>query len=185
VIPDDGLTLHHHGYTENLAHAVLLGIDRPDDAAGQIFNCGDEEVLTIRQVVELCAAALGHELELVSIPHDLATPARPLLAQPTNTHRVLDITNLRTRLGYRDLVPARQAVGLTAKWLAANPLPPGAPEEHVLTDPFDYPAEDTLIDAWQAALAAMPTIAFDREPGVGLAYSGPGGRGRSRPTFEE
>ena len=24
IIPDDGLTLHHHGYTVNLAHAVLL-----------------------------------------------------------------------------------------------------------------------------------------------------------------
>ena len=29
VIPDDGLTLHHHGYTRNLAHAVLLGVSRP------------------------------------------------------------------------------------------------------------------------------------------------------------
>ena len=27
VVADDGLTLHHHGYTENLAHALLLAID--------------------------------------------------------------------------------------------------------------------------------------------------------------
>ncbi len=185
VVADDGLTLHHHGYTENLAHAVLCGIDRPDDAAGHVFNCGDEEVLSTRQVVELVAAALGHELEIVSMPHELATPARPLLAQPATTHRVLDTSLLRQRLGYRDVVPARQAVALTARWLAEHPIAPGAPEEHVLTDPFDYEAEDRLIDAWRAALAAMPAVAFAREPGVGLAYSGPGGRPRTQPTFVE
>lgn len=184
VIPDDGLTLHHHGYTENLAHAVLLGIDRPDDAAGHIFNCADEEALTIRQWIEICATALGHDLELVSMPSDLAAPARPLLAQPATTHRVLDISLLRSRLGYRDVVPAREAVARTACWLSQHPLAPGAPEEHVLTDPFDYAAEDALMDAWATALAAFPSIEFAKAPGVGLAYSGPGGRPRSRPTFE-
>ncbi len=185
VIPDDGLTLHHHGYTENLAHAVLLGIDQPDAAAGRVFNCADEEVLTIRQWVELCATALGHGLELVSMPHEVATPAWPLLAQPSTTHRVLDISMLRAQLGYRDVVPAREAVGITARWLAEHPLAPGAMEETVLTDPFDYAAEDRLIDAWHGALAAMPVVEFASTPGVGLAYSGPGGRPRSRPTFEE
>ena len=34
VVADDGLTLHHHGYTENLAHALLLAIEQPDAAAG-------------------------------------------------------------------------------------------------------------------------------------------------------
>src|SRR5690606_13506643 len=61
IVPDDGLTLHHHGFTMNLAHAVLLGVDHPDAAAGKVFNAADEEVLTIRQVVELIASALGHE----------------------------------------------------------------------------------------------------------------------------
>jgi nucleoside-diphosphate-sugar epimerase len=185
VVPDDGLTLHHHGYTENLAHAVLCGIDRYDAAAGHVFNCADDEVLSIRQVVEICASALDHEFEIVSMPHEIATPARPLLAQPATTHRVLDTSLLRTRLGYRDVVPAREAVARTARWLAANPIAPGAPEEFVLTDPFDYEAEDRLIDAWQAALATMPTVAFATEPGVGLAYSGPGGRPRTQPTFVE
>src|SRR5437016_4251387 len=57
IVADDGLTLHHHGFTENLAHALLLAIDRPDAAAGKVFNAGDEEVLTTRQVIELVAAA--------------------------------------------------------------------------------------------------------------------------------
>ncbi len=186
IIPDDGLTLHHHGYTENLAHAVLCGIDRPDDAAGLVFNCGDDEVLSIRQVVEIVCAALDHEMELISMPFDLATPARPLVAQPAPTHRVLDTSLLRQRLGYRDLVSAREAVARTARWLAANPIAAGATEEIVLTDPFDYAAEDALMDAWIRAVASIPQPQFaGREPGVGLAYSGPGGRARTQATFEE
>ena len=55
VVADDGLTLHHHGYTENLAHALLLAVEHPDAAAGKIFNVGDEEVLSVRQVVEIVA----------------------------------------------------------------------------------------------------------------------------------
>jgi nucleoside-diphosphate-sugar epimerase len=176
IVPDDGLTLHHHGYTVNLAHAVLLGIDQPDVAAGQVFNAADEEVLSIRQVVELTARALDHSFEIVSMPYDLATPARPLLAQPLPTHRVLDLTKIRTVLGYRDLVPAREAIAHTARWLAAHPPELGAQEEMVLTDPFDYPAEDELIDGWLAARASMPVVPFDPEPHYGLAYSGPGAK---------
>jgi hypothetical protein len=117
------------------------------------------------------------------MPYDLALPARPLLAQPLPTHRVLDLTRLRTDLGYHDLVPAREALARTARWLAANPVS-GGTEEMVLTDPFDYEAEDRLVDAWLAARAAVPVVTFDPEPGYGLAYSGPGGRPRSNPEFE-
>ena len=184
IVAGDGLTLHHHGYTENLAHAVLSGIDRPDDAAGYAFNCGDDEVLTIRQVIEIIATELSVDLDIVSMPFELAIPARPLLAQPSPTHRVLDTSLLKTRLGYRDVVPAREAVARTARWLVENPIAPGAPEEFVLTDPFDYPAEDQLIAMWQTALSSMSPVAFDVPPGVGLAYSGPGGRPRSQSTFE-
>jgi hypothetical protein len=184
VVPDDGLTLHHHGYTVNLAHAMLLAVDQPSAAAGRVLNAGDDEVLTIRQVVELGAGALGAELELVSMPYDLAVPARPLLTQPLPTHRVLDTSLLRSALGYRDVVPAREAVAHTALWLAEHRPEPGGTEETVLTDPFDYEAEDALMDAWLAARRGLPPVEFDPAPGYGLAYSGPGGRPRSKETFE-
>lgn len=183
VIPDEGLTLHHHGYTENCAAALLTALDRPERARGTIFNVADEEVLTIRQVIELCAAELGAELDLVSMPYDLAVPAWPLLAQPSPTHRVLDLTRLHAQLGHRDVVPAREAIRLTARWLAENKPAPGGPEEHVLTDPFDYPNEDRLIESWLAARAAVVVPDFDPRPGVGLAYSGPQGRPRMHKEF--
>ncbi len=184
VLPEDGLTLHHHGYAENLAHAVLLAVDQPEVAAGQIYHCADEEVLTLRQVVEIVAGALDHEFEIVSMPWWLATPARPLLAQPLPTHRVFDLGKIRRELGYRDVVPAREALARTAHWLALHPPAPSGQEETVLQDPFDYAAEDRLVGAWKQALASLPEIEWKRAPGYTLSYSGPGGRPRSHPDFE-
>ncbi|MCF2533848.1 NAD-dependent epimerase/dehydratase family protein [Yinghuangia soli] len=184
VLADDGLTLHHHGYTENLAHALLLAVDHPERSAGRIYNAADDEVLTIRQVVEAAAAALGHTFEIVSMPFDLAVPARPLVMQPAPVHRVLDLARIRADLGYRDLVAPREAVARTARWLAENPPSPGGREETILTDPFDYAAEDRLMDAWSDLRDAFPDAGFGTAPGYGLAYSGPGGRPRSRPEFE-
>ncbi|HZR82544.1 MAG TPA: NAD-dependent epimerase/dehydratase family protein [Candidatus Binatia bacterium] len=185
VVADDGLTLHHHCYTENAAAAVVRAIEHPELSAGRIFNVGDEEVLTVRQVVELCAGALGAELEVVSLPHDLAVPARPLVAQPLPTHRVLDLGRLHHQLGHRDVVPAREAVRATARWLAANPPARGGIEEKVLTDPFDYAAEDALVDAWLAARESVRVPEFAVRPGFGLAYSGPEGRPRMHEEFVE
>jgi len=183
IVADDGLTLHHHGYTENLAHALLLAADAPASAYGAIYNVGDEEVLTVRQMIEIVAGALDHDLELVSMPYDIAPPARPLLAQPLPTHRVLDLRLVRERLGYHDVVPARSAVAATARWLAAHPPERGGTEEMVLTDPFDYDAEDALLAAWDTARASLPAVSFAVEPGYGLPYSGPGGRPRTNAEF--
>ncbi|MYW02005.1 NAD-dependent epimerase/dehydratase family protein [Streptomyces sp. SID3343] len=187
VVADQGLTLHHHGYTENLAHALLLAVDRPEDSAGRIYNAADDTVLTIRQVIDVVAAALGHTFEVVSLPYELAVPARPLLMQPAPEHRVLDLSRIRADLGYRDLVPAHEALARTARWLVEHPPRPGGAEETILTDPFDYAAEDRLMDAW----AKVRTRLTDGEgefaalPGYGLAYSGPGGRPRSTSGFAE
>jgi nucleoside-diphosphate-sugar epimerase len=183
VVADEGLTLHHHAFTENAAHALLLAFDRPEAAAGSIYHVGDEEVLTVRQVVDLVAGALGKSLEVVSMPYEIALPARPLLMQPAPTHRVLDLTKIRTELGYRDAVAARAALARTARWLADHPPARGGVEEQVLTDPFDYAAEDALIERWSAALASLGGPASDAGPGYGLAYSGPGGRSRTNAEF--
>ena len=107
ILPDDGLSIIPYGYTDNLAHAMLLAVDRPEASMGEIFNCGDDEKLTIRQVVEIITDELGHDWELLSVPGDLALPARPLMQNYRTTHRYIDTTKLRDRLGYRDVVPAR------------------------------------------------------------------------------
>jgi hypothetical protein len=164
---------------------MLLAIEHPERSAGTIFNVADEEVLTLRQMIELCCTELGAELDLISMPYDLAIPARPLLAQPLPTHRVLDLSLLHHQLGHRDVVPAREAVRRTARWLHENPPEPGGMEERVLTDPFDYAAEDALIDSWLAARASIRIPTFSEPPAYGLAYSGPLGRPRTQKEFVE
>jgi nucleoside-diphosphate-sugar epimerase len=176
ILPDGGLSLITFGYVDNLAHAMLLAVDKPAESMGEIFNCGDDERLTIRQVAELITAELDHDWELISMPSELAVPARPLQMNQLSTHRVLDTAKLRERLGYRDVVPARQAVRLAARWLVDNPPTLGGYEETALQDPFDYAAEDRLVDWWRAATANPPDLGYDELPGYGKSYAGPGTR---------
>jgi nucleoside-diphosphate-sugar epimerase len=176
ILPDDGLSLITFGYIDNLAHALLLAIDRPEASMGEVFNCGDDERLTIRQVAEIVTDELCHDWELLSMPADLAVPARPLMMNHRSTHRVMDTSKLRTRLGYRDVVPAREAVRLATRWLVANPPERGGYEETALQDPFDYRAEDALAAWWRTAIAAPPELGYDELPGYGKSYAGPGTR---------
>jgi nucleoside-diphosphate-sugar epimerase len=184
IIPDGGLTLMSFGYAQNMAEAILLAVDKPDQACGEIFNCADTQTLTLRQIVEIIAEALDHDWRLVSMPWELATPAHPLIMQPLTTHRVIDTAKLQQRLGYTDVVSPREAFALTAHELAANPIAPDDWRNKVLEDPFDYAAEDQLIASWDAAMQGMAAPDFREElPGYGMAYSGPGGRPRTNAEF--
>lgn len=185
ILPDGGLSLVAMGYAENLAHAILLAVDQPDKAAGEIFNCADTQTLTLKQMVDILATGLGHEWRVVDMPYDLAIPARPLLMQPRTTHRVMDTSKLRYLLGYKDVVAPEVALLKTAEWLIAHPPAMDSWEVIALEDPFDYAAEDELIMHWDKLLSNMPVINFTVEPGYGMAYSGPGGRPRSNKTFSE
>ena len=56
----------------------------------------------------------------------------------------------------------------------------------MLTDPFDYDAEDRLDRRLaRGARRRARRRRSHREPGYGLAYSGPGGRPRSSDRFVE
>jgi len=175
IVPDGGLTLCTFGFVANLAHAVLLAVDQPGPSAGQVYNTGDEQALSLRQVVETIGEAMAWRGEVVSMPWELARPARPMIMQSLTTHRVLDLSKLRADLGYRDLVEPTDALAETARWLVANPPEPHGQEETVLQDPFDYAAEDRLLANWREALGRMRDPGFAREPGFSLAYEGPEG----------
>jgi nucleoside-diphosphate-sugar epimerase len=184
ILPDGGLTLHSYGAAPNIAHALLLAVGKPESSRGKIYNVADSTVLSLRQVVETIADHMKVDLEIINMPWDLAVPSRPLVMQPCTGHRVQDIGAIRHDLGYEDLVDPRQGIRETVDWLLAHPPEHGGTEEMVLEDPFDYAAEDRLIDAWLALKAQMP--AYDGErAGYGMAYSGPGGRARSQETFTE
>lgn len=182
ILGDGGLSLNHYGYAGNMAHAVLLAVDQPEVSRGQIYNCGDADVLTLAQVVEIIATGLGAELPILNMPAEIASPANPLNQQPWTTHRVFDLTKIRRELGYTDIFDPREALVSSARWLVAHPHPAGGVAEKVLQDPFDYAAEDALAAAWQKALASVPDPTYaGPAPGYGTSYSGPGGKPRSKP----
>jgi len=183
ILPDGRLTLHSFGNAENIAHAILLAVDNPQVSQGQIYNVADDTVLSLRQVTDIIAAHMKVEIEVINMPWEIAVPARPLVMQPQTSHRVQDVSALRFDLAYHDKVTPEDALRATVDWLLANPPQPGGMEEMVLEDPFDYDAEDRLIDAWQLACQNMPAWSGEVLPGLGMAYSGPGGRERSQSEF--
>jgi len=156
-----GCALMMHGYAENLAHAVMLAVDQPEAAAGQVFNCGDETQLDLRQQIEIAGDTLGVQLELISVP-DL--PGTKAIALTSPSHSVVtDISSIKRRLGYRDPVPAVEALARTIRHYAENPLERGGPIEQRMYDSFDYEAEDRLIELHRAhilQLEALPAPAI-------------------------
>ncbi len=185
ILPDGGLTLHSYGYAENVAHALLLAVDKPEKSIGKIYNVTDLKVLTLKQVCETIAEYMNVNLEIINMPWELAVPSRPMIQQNLTSHRIQDVSALRYDLGYEDKIDPRQALRNTVDWLLAHPPEDGGTEDMVLEDHFDYEAEDRLIDAWQHLLAQMPDYDGVKEPGLGMAYSGPGCRPRSQKTFAQ
>jgi hypothetical protein len=143
LVPDGGTTLFTHGWAGNLAHAVLLAVDQPEMSAGKAYNCGDLDQLTIAQIVDVVAGALGASLEPVSVPWEAAGPARALTLSERG-HRLTDLALVRHDLGYTDVLPAVEALARTARWYADNRA--GAELEERLGDPFDYEWEDRMFE---------------------------------------
>jgi nucleoside-diphosphate-sugar epimerase len=149
IVPDRGLKLERRGYAENVAHAVLLSVDKVQESTGKIYNVGDEVIWSLRQWVGIIARTLNHEWELISMPFSLARPSRPYVGR--SFHWITDIEKIKTELGYRDKIPAREGLEQTVKWYLKNRPEYGGELEQQLKDPFDYEAEDQLISEYEEA----------------------------------
>lgn len=163
IVPDAGLSLSTHGYVANLAHSVLLAVDQPEACAGQIYNCGDEAQLTLSQIIETIANKMAHKFEIISLPYALALPARPYTTGSSTHHKMMDISKIKNQLGYRDINPVKEALGLTVDWLLApeNRPEPGGDLEERLQDPFDYEGEDRVLEAWGKAVDEVSAVPFE------------------------
>lgn len=157
IIPDGGLRLERRAYAENAAHAVLLAVDKPELSAGQAYNVGDEKILSLREWIQIVARTLNYELDLVSMPFSLAQASRPYVESPH--HLVMDISKIKTELGYRDVVPAEEAVQRTVNWYLNNPLQRDGEVEQRLGDPFDYATEDRIIKEYKEAISRLGGLA--------------------------
>lgn len=154
-----GLALLSHGYGPNLAHGVLLSVDHPDVSDRKIYNCGDEVTYSLRQWVEIVADAMGVEVEIVPTPDVPGHPTSAIANHQVAHHRCIDLAAIKDDLGYRDLVPAMEALRLTTRYYLDNPLERSGELELNLQDEFDYAAEDRMIEASRAWIANAAEIA--------------------------
>lgn len=159
VLPDGGLTLLTRGYTENVARAVLLCVDSPDVAAGEIYNCGDEDLLTLRQWVEIIAHTLSHEWEIVPLPDIVASQVASLVpfSGPSH-HQVMDLTKIKQQLGYRDVVPVSEALPSTVRWYVEHADEVQAVEAAAERPAPSYEAEDALAAIYRDSLERLRAV---------------------------
>jgi len=161
IIPDGGLTIDTRGYAENMAHAVLLAVDKPEKASGQIYNTGDEELFSLYEWIMMITEIMGHEWEIVNMPREMALPCQHFLGLSCSTlHKVFDITKIKKELGYKDLVPPKEALRQTVTWYLENKPEPGGEIEKRLRDPFAYQAEDQIIKAYREATDRILQIPY-------------------------
>ncbi|ODU06667.1 MAG: hypothetical protein ABS81_04095 [Pseudonocardia sp. SCN 72-86] len=167
---DGGLTLESRSYVENAAHAVLLGVDKPTESAGEAYNVNDDWTPSDADRVAAIAEHMGADVALLNLPRDVGRPAyfvgigRDLSFSrekraPHTAHSLLDNTKMHRQLGYVDPVPFSDAIARTVDWLMANQPEPGGEVERQLADPFDYAAEDrfkAVLDEFTTAAATIP-----------------------------
>jgi len=173
ILTDGGLSLTTHGYAANLAHAVLLAVDKPRASAGQVYNCGDERQLTLRQVVEVIAHEMNHELEIIDIPARAGMATSPMSLESSPHHRLMDLFKIKTELGYHDLLPVTDAIARTVRWYVEHRPAPGGEIERRLQDPFDYSAEDQLVAVYREYIERMTALPFPKLPPMAHAYAHP------------
>lgn len=169
---DAGLTLESRAYVRNAAHAVLLTVDHPEEAAGQFYSVVDEHTPSDADRIMATAAAMGiDDVELVSFPPVLGRPAwywgigRSLRwghdgTPPPTGHLLVSMEKARAQLGYRDLVGFDDAVKETVEWYLDNPPAPAGEEEQQLSDGFDYEAEDEFLAAYDEFARHCEQISF-------------------------
>jgi nucleoside-diphosphate-sugar epimerase len=153
ILPDAGLTISTRCAAENAAAYLLAAVDRPDGAAGEIFNVGDLQQYSLRQWAQMVSHYAGREIKLVALPLALAGPARALFPMGHSHHGLLSVAKAQRLLGYEEAVSAREAIESTVRWYVANPPDPAALASY--PDRFDYEAEDRIIEGYDRAISSL------------------------------
>lgn len=72
IVPGDGTNLWHRAYVEDVASALRIVAERGEP--GEAYNVGDRRLLTLSEMVEEMASALGTDIEIVpASDRELAT----------------------------------------------------------------------------------------------------------------
>ena len=127
LIVSAGRGVGRRAFGENAAHAVLLGVDKPNESAGQVYNVGEESQYSQSQIARFIGGLMGHEWELVEMPPSLSARVYRGGNAQAGPGTEMDISKIRADLGYRDVVGVPEALTRSTEWLMANrPEPPAA-----------------------------------------------------------
>ncbi|MBQ0718752.1 MAG: NAD-dependent epimerase/dehydratase family protein [Gammaproteobacteria bacterium] len=174
ILPESGMMIASRCAARNAAQHLLLAVDQPEASKNQVYNCVDEDQFSLRQWVELVSSFAGRKLDIVSMPKELSEPAEPLTRlMDVSTHCLLDGSKAIRELGYRDAIPALQAIEETTAWYLQHPITEEAYPHYPDPDPFNYAGEDTLIDAYQRGIAAIKAQAPFAKPVYSHSYAHP------------
>lgn len=171
---DGGLIFPGYCASANAAALIAAVIDRPAEAASQIFHAADDRQLTLREWIETVARALDHRFEFVSVPASLARLGQscvPMaggvpfmhsaddIAAGRLRHRLPQPARAREKLGYVQAVDPVDWLRRTVEYWLAHPdrLESRARETLSALD-FDYAAEDALLSWWDAVAASAPAF---------------------------
>jgi len=171
---DGGLAFPGYCASANAAALIAAVVDRPADAASQIFHAADDRQLTLREWIETIATALDHQFEFVSVPASVAplgTSCVPMAGAVPFMHSIDDIAagrlrhrlpqpaRARERLGYVQAVdPIAWMHQTVAYWLAHPDRLEACARATLSALDFDYAAEDALLRWWDVAVADMPAF---------------------------
>jgi UDP-glucuronate 4-epimerase len=100
----DGTSKRDYTYVDDLVDGILLALDRPLGYA--VINLGEEEIITLRDLITLIEKTLGKEAKIERHPD-----------QPGDVPITFaDNTRARELLGYRPQVKVEEGVGRFIQW---------------------------------------------------------------------
>jgi nucleoside-diphosphate-sugar epimerase len=129
----NGRTLNHPVYAENLAELFELAATTPE-AKGRVYLAGDEQPVTLSELVRGVAEALGTEVRIIGFPWygaarigasvvetvsktiGMKPPVFPRRLSWYKTNRAFRIDRAKDELGYRPKISLREGLARTAEW---------------------------------------------------------------------
>lgn len=139
ALPDGGRTYFHHGFTINMAYAVVLIIENYQKA-DKIYHVGDEDVLTTKQLFELAEEIFQVNFDYYSIPYEKYAELIEGNPYLLNNHLLLDMTKIKRDLGFQQKIATREAMQITFEWLKTYPRS----KDYKIS--VDYEKEQKLIE---------------------------------------
>ncbi|PZE28197.1 NAD(P)-dependent oxidoreductase [Curtobacterium sp. MCBD17_028] len=123
TVPDLGLETLHHVHADDVAQAFALAIERPDVAAGRVYNVVSPRAMSVRGLAEGVASWFGRTADLRPASWDaFRASTTPEHADTTFEHvrrsHAMSIDRAATELGYAPGWTSLEALADALVWLA-------------------------------------------------------------------